>query len=51
MARIGHADESDCLCPHLVDDGAPFSGIGETEFYCIQKKLIPEWNGVFNLVP
>eukprot|EP00171_Calliarthron_tuberculosum_P001315 IDg1315t1 len=35
----------------LLDDGAPYSGIGLSEFRLLQKVLIPDWKGKFDSIP
>jgi len=35
----------------LLDDGAPYSGIGEEEFNMIQKYVCPEWTGGYGMLP
>lgn len=35
----------------LLDDGAPYSGIGIEEFNMIQPVVIPGWKGVFDALP
>ena len=35
----------------LLDDGAPYSGMGLSEFKILQEILLPTWNGEFDPVP
>jgi len=35
----------------LLDDGAPYSGMGIQEFKMIQPMILPEWNGKFDALP
>ena len=35
----------------LLDDGAPYSGIGEHEFYILRSKLKTDFNGTFDEIP
>ena len=42
--------ESNTIGP-LLDDGAPYSGIGLEEFLVMQPLLLPKWNGKLDPVP
>ncbi len=35
----------------LLDDGAPYSGIGLDEFIMIQPLVLPAWSGTFDPLP
>ena len=35
----------------LVDDGAPYSGIGEAEFKVLQPLILPKWSGSYAELP
>ena len=38
-------------CGPLLDDGAPYSGLGTAEFHVLQPEVLPEWNQKFDPIP
>lgn len=51
-AQLSGHDECSmqCIGP-LLDDGAPYSGMGIEEFKLIQPHVLPNWNGMFEPLP
>lgn len=51
MAQFTSSANNDCPPGPLVDDAAPYSGMGLVEFRALQKVLLPNWNGSFGSLP
>ena len=55
MAKLSRtALDNDLFAGHhgpLLDDGAPFSGIGFTEFKMLQSRILPDWSGTLDALP
>ena len=51
VRRFGGSETiSESIGP-LVDDGAPYSGLGVEAFHRIQPLVFPDWNGRFDALP
>lgn len=48
---VGNISKIHCPIGTLLDDGAPYSGIGHEEFKLIQKFIFPNWGGIFEELP